>query len=90
MTLLELVQGTFTVPKSKRTKTQINALRNYQRRKKDFHVELGKLCFKDKIVVPTSSTAKIVKSAFKQNLAAIETNKSWCVFKSSERGAWKI
>lgn len=90
MTLLELVQGTFTVPKSKRTKTQINALRNYQRRKKDFHVELGKLCFKDKIVVPTSSTAKIVKSAFKQNLGSGSKSTWRCVFKSSERGAWKI
>ena len=85
MTLLELVQGTFTVPKSKRTKTQINALRNYQRRKKDFHVELGKLCFKDKIVVPTSSTAKIVKSAFKQNLGS-GSKSTWRQLKQTKAG----
>ena len=68
--LLLLAEGMFKVPRSKQTKLQKNSVRQYQRRKADFHVVSGMLYFQGKQIVTTSHAHQVVKSTFKRNLGS--------------------
>lgn len=69
-TLLELVQGTFKVPKKDRTAMQRNAVRHYQRRRNSFSVVGTQLYFQGRQVIVDKDIPKKVKTRFQRNMGS--------------------
>ncbi|XP_072179501.1 uncharacterized protein [Diadema setosum] len=65
--LLQLVEGTFHVPKAQMTRLQKNVRRQYQRRKADLHVLDGKLYFQGREVLPTPTAPRAIKQMLNEN-----------------------